>query len=257
MLETFGGIDRRMSRLFAADGKSLILAFDHGFWGMNHAGMATPEKTLGDAVAAGADAVLTTVGQALRFGKTIRSIGLVVNMDELVDDPTYAVQQAMDIGADMGKVITFPGSPTDLTSPWRAARLSAVARAHHFPMMIETVPVSFESKEEHTPARIGEAARQGAEMGADLLKIHYTGSVDSFREVLAPLYVPTVVLGGPARGSIRGVIEDVHGAIEAGAVGIAIGRNIWTHETPGKVVAAMAAIIHGGATVDQAMNELK
>ena len=252
----YSGIERRMGRLFAADGRSLTLAFDHGNWGANHAGMADPARTLADAVAAGADAVLTTVGQALRFGKIINRIGLVINLDGLVDDPTYAVEQALSLGADMGKVISYPWSRDDPTSVERAARLSAICRAHHLPLMIETIPVGFEHAAEHSPEKICQAARQGAEIGADLLKIQYTGDVASFRRVLAPLFVPAIVLGGPSRPSIRDVLADVHGAMEAGAVGIAIGRNIWAHPTPGKVIAAMAVVIHGNGTVEEAMREL-
>jgi len=55
---------------------------------------------------------------------------------------------------------------------------------------------------------------------------------------------------------IREVFTDVRAAMDEGAVGIAIGRNIWAHESPAKVVAAMGAIIHGGASVDEAMKEL-
>ncbi|MDQ3692259.1 MAG: hypothetical protein M3464_01345 [Chloroflexota bacterium] len=252
----FTGIDRRLANLFASDGKSLILAFDHGIGGANYAGMATPEKTLTEAIGAGADAILTTVGQALRFGKIISRVGLVVNLDDLVEEPTYGVRQALSIGADMGKVIAFPGSSTYLDSMHRAARLCAIAHDHAFPMMVEPIPVSFESKADHTPDKIGPAARMAAEMGADLLKIQYTGDAASFRQVMAPLFRPAIVLGGPNRGNIREVFTDVRTAIDEGAVGIAIGRNIWAHEHPAKVVAAMGAIIHGGATVDEAMNEL-
>ena len=49
----FTGIDRRMSRFFAKDGKTLCLAFDHGNWGANTDGMANPAKTLKEAVSAG------------------------------------------------------------------------------------------------------------------------------------------------------------------------------------------------------------
>ncbi|MCC6314149.1 MAG: hypothetical protein IT337_09035 [Thermomicrobiales bacterium] len=253
---SYTGIDRRMARLFAGDGRSLVLAFDHGAQGANHAGMADPARTLTDAVAAGADAVLTTVGQALRFGQIIRTIGLAINLDDLIGDPAYAVDQALALGADMGKVIAFPGSVTDPESVARAARLSAICRARNFPLMIEPIPGGFERIEEHTAEKIGLAARQAAEIGADLLKIQYTGDEASFRQVLAPLFRPTIVLGGPSRGNIRGVLEDVHGAMQAGAVGIAIGRNIWADPQPGKVIAAMGAIIHGNATVDEAMREL-
>ena len=253
---TWSGIDRRMGRLFAKDGKTLVLAFDHGNWGANHAGLRNPGKTLAEAVEAGADATLTTFGLALRFGKVIQRIGLAINLDGLIGDPAYAVRQAVDLGADFGKVIAHPGSPTDPESPFRAGRLSAVCRAHALPLMIEPIPVGFDATEHHSAENIGTGARQAAEQGADLLKIQYTGDEASFREVLAPLFLPTIVLGGPQRGSIREVLADVHGAMRCGAVGIAIGRNIWAHPTPAKVVAAMGAIIHGGASVDEAMREL-
>ncbi len=252
----FTGIDRRSSRMFAQDGKSLTLAFDHGNWGANTQGMADPAKTLREAVAAGIDAVLTTVGQAMNFGDIISRVGLAINMDDLVGDPAYAVDQAMAIGADMGKVIAYPGSETDAHSVQKTHRLSALCRAKNFPLMIEPIPHSFESKEHHTEEKIGMAARQAAEVGADLLKIQYSGDVESFRRVLAPLFRPVIVLGGPNRGDIRAVLTDVHGAMSCGAVGIAIGRNIWAHETPAKVIAAMAILIHGGGTVDEAMREL-
>src|SRR5437870_501539 len=135
----FTGIDRRMGRLFAADGKSLILAFDHGRWGANTHGMADPRKTLSEAIAAGADAVLTTVGQALRFGDVINRIGLVVNLDDELEDATAAVKQAIDIGADMGKVISTPSKADDPRSVDRAARLSTICRAHYLPLMVEPI----------------------------------------------------------------------------------------------------------------------
>ena len=65
------------------------------------------------------------------------------------------------------------------------------------------------------------------------------------------------MLGGPNRGNIEANSPfDVHGAISCGAVGIAIGRNIWAHKTPAKVIAAMNVIIDGGGSVADAMKEL-
>jgi DhnA family fructose-bisphosphate aldolase class Ia len=252
----FTGIDRRVARLFAKDGRSLVMAFDHGRWGANFAGMADPARTLSETIAAGADAVLTSVGQALRFGDILSRAGLVINMDDVHGDPTPAVRQALELGADMGKVMSFPYLADQPDSVDRAARLSSICCNHHLPLMIETVPGGFDGKEHHTPEKIGVAARQGAEIGADLLKIQYSGSVESFRQILAPLFVPVIVLGGAPRENVREVLTDVHGAMEAGAVGIAIGRNIWAHPTPAKMVAAMASIIHGGADVAAALKEL-
>jgi class I fructose-bisphosphate aldolase len=164
-----------MARLFAKDGRSLVLAFDHGTGGANYAGMADPARTLAEAVDAGIDAVLTTVGQALRLGSLIERVGLAVNLDRLAGDPAQQVAQAVAIGADMAKVICTPWSPANPASLNQVTELSAICRAGHLPLMVETIPVGFEATSEHTPEKIAQAARMGAELGADLLKIHYTG----------------------------------------------------------------------------------
>jgi len=252
----FTGIDRRMSRMFAKDGKSLTLAFDHGNVGFNKDGMAVPEKTLREAIAAGADAILTTTAQAMVFGDTLKNVGVAVNFDEFYGDPTPLVKQAMFLGADMGKVICYTGPEGSEESIRKAQHLSAICRLHGLPLMIEPIPGSFENKAQHTPVNIGEAGRISAEIGADVVKMQYTGDRESFREATRGIFQPIIVLGGPNRGNIEAVLTDVHGAIAEGAFGIAIGRNIWAHETPAKVIAAMNVIIHGGGTVADAMKEL-
>ncbi len=74
--------------------------------------------------------------------------------------------------------------------------------------------------------------------------------------MLGTLYRPVVILGGPSRGDDRGVLQDIRNAMDAGAVGITIGRNIWANEQPARMVAALSAIVHQDAPVDVAMREL-
>ena len=73
---------------------------------------------------------------------------------------------------------------------------------------------------------------------------------------MAALFRPVVILGGPERSDDRGVLQGIHDAMNAGAIGVAIGRNIWNRERPAHMVAALGAIIHGGASVESAMREL-
>jgi class I fructose-bisphosphate aldolase/fructose-bisphosphate aldolase/2-amino-3,7-dideoxy-D-threo-hept-6-ulosonate synthase len=94
------------------------------------------------------------------------------------------------------------------------------------------------------------------EIGADVVKMQFTGDAVSFQKVVGTLYRPVVILGGPERGDERGMLQGIHDAMEAGAIGIAIGRNIWNRERPGRMVAALGEIIHGGASVDVAMRGL-
>ncbi len=251
------GLQRRLARTVNPDGRTLIIAYDHGLGGANDAGLAEPGRTLPTLLAAGADAVLTSVGIARRFERELARHGLIVSLDQTIGDEEALVRDVTLLGADAGKVICTPWSATQPDSVARSRRLAAVCHAWQLPLMIETIPVAFEATDAHTPEKIGQAARIGCEIGADVIKMHYTGTPASFRSVLAALYVPVVVLGGPQRGDDLGLLESVHEAMEAGASGVAIGRNIWRRERPERMVAALGAIIHGGATPAEAARELE
>ena len=65
--------------------------------------------------------------------------------------------------------------------------------------------------------------------------------------------VPVVVLGGAAMGDDRALLTMVKNSIDAGASGIAVGRNVWQHAHPPAVAAALREIVHEGASVDSAI----
>ena len=125
------------------------------------------------------------------------------------------------------------------------------------PMMVEPIPVSFEERSAHTPENIGKGAKMACELDSDIVKMQYSGDPESFQEIMSTLYRPVVILGGPGRNNERAVLQDIRHAMDAGAIGTTIGRNIWEHESPAKMVAALAAIVHEDATVDQAMRHLQ
>lgn len=250
------GAQRRTSRITAPDGRSLIVAFDHGTWGANYGGMTHPGETIADVITAGADAILTTVGIAAEYASLLERVGLVLNIDLCAGNEEAAVREAMLIGVDMAKFIVTPWNPAVPDSVARTRHVAAVCHAQGLPLMIEPIPVSFEAKEAHTPERIGQAAKIACEIGADVVKMQYSGDAQSFRQIIETLYRPVVVLGGPQRNDDLGLLEGIRAAMEAGAIGIAIGRNIWAHERPAHMVSALAAIIHGGASVTEARREL-
>ena len=94
------GLERRTARIFASDGKSVVLAFDHGMGGARHAGMKYPGKTLRDCIAAGSDAVLITPGLARQYGDDLTSVGVVINLDIASGNDEAAVREAMLLGAN-------------------------------------------------------------------------------------------------------------------------------------------------------------
>jgi class I fructose-bisphosphate aldolase len=94
-------------------------------------------------------------------------------------------------------------------------------------------------------------------MGADIVKVPYTGSPGTFREVVEGCASPVVIAGGEKMGSDEEVFRMVKGAMEAGGAGASIGRNVFQHRSPAAMVRAIAAIVHGGASVREAAGILK
>jgi len=66
-----------------------------------------------------------------------------------------------------------------------------------------------------------------------------------------------VILGGAKKGSERVMLENIRAALDVGAVGVAIGRNIFQADDPEKMTAAVAALIHDDVSIDKAMEILE
>ena len=95
------------------------------------------------------------------------------------------------------------------------------------------------------------AARAGAELGADIVKVSYTGGRASFKALVEACPRPVVIAGGPHKETIREVLEIVEDAMACGAIGIALGRNIWQSANPTALTAALGEVIHKGARVSE------
>src|SRR5688572_23159591 len=148
------GLQRRTARISAADGRTVVLAFDHGLGGARHAGMQYPGPTLQECIIAGADAVLTTPGLARTYGECLNGAGLVLTLDLAAGYDEAAVREAVMLGAEMGKFIFTPWSSDVPDSLARTRNIIAVAHDAGLPMMVEPIPVSFEETSAHTPENI-------------------------------------------------------------------------------------------------------
>ena len=249
---------RRMHRLFKEDGKTLIVAMDHaGFVDKPLPGLIHPGETIRKVVAGGADVVMTTFGTATRFADELAGCGLILSVSSESPMGEYTVETALSLGADGVKTMAYPWLTSDPDSVVRALRLGAECQRWGMPYLVETIPGGFMGGAEfRTPEKIAAAARIGAECGADFVKTFYTGDPESFKVVVENCSVPVVILGGAKTNTDRELLEVIRDAVEAGAAGVAMGRNIWQHPHPAKLVAAIASILHENATVDQALERL-
>jgi len=112
-------------------------------------------------------------------------------------------------------------------------------------------------KSEYDVQHVKHAARVGAELGADIVKVNYTGSPQSFEEVTRGCPVPVVIAGGEKLESDGDILAMVEGAMKAGAAGVSIGRNVFQHASPTRMIAAISMIVHEGAAAKTAAGALK
>jgi DhnA family fructose-bisphosphate aldolase class Ia len=243
----------RLNRLFASDGKTVIAALDHGIAGLAPlAGLESPHGLISALTAAGIDAVIVTPGMASAFSGLFHKVGLILRVDcgptALTADwsqnrPALDVEGAIRLGADAVIAMGIVGAEGEAASLHALAQLAATCERWGMALVAEMLPGGF-SAAEASAEQIAIAARLGAELGADIVKIRYSGSGESFRAVTSACYRPVVLLGG-SKQSPEQLTKTTRDALTAGARGVAVGRNIWQSPDPGKVAALLVEAVHG------------
>lgn len=233
----------RLRRIFAADGRSLIVAMDHAGYMGPTPGLIDPAATVRRVVAGGADAVMTTLGSARRILEDLDGRGLILSVDLHAPDPQAVVEQAVALGADSVKVLAYWGS-SDTMGLHNLGRYAVICDRWGMPLQAEMIPFSFAEVDKHTAENIAIAARVGAEAGADYVKVMYTGDPGSFRQVVEGCGVPVVILGGARKEGVP-ITRQVEDAVSVGCAGIAFGRNIWSAPDPESATRSLRQAIHG------------
>jgi len=227
-------------------------------------------------VEGGADAILLTPGIArvayknflgtntslmVRIDGTATSIGPDLTNDELI----YSVEGALRMGADAVATFGVIGVPREAQLSRKNGKVSEECDIWGMPLMIEMIPEEilrhqFASKAERrwpsAPEIVKYSARVAAELGADIVKGYYTGDKDTFREVIEYCPVPYVVLSGPASDDPETLLQFVRDAMDCGAKGVSMGRNVWTYKDPAAITRAICQIVHEDASVEEALKEL-
>lgn len=99
---------------------------------------------------------------------------------------------------------------------------------------------------------VAHSARIGIELGVDIIKTQYTGSIESFQYVVDCCNpIPVITAGGPPL-LLSELLDNAYGALKAGAAGVSFGRNIYTREDPEPYIASVKEIIFNNKSVDEA-----
>lgn len=251
---------------FFRDGKTVILPIDHGV-AIPVPGLENPFQLI-EEVNPYVDGYVLNLGLALRTGDLLTGKGICLRTDVYNTRTTgkgagsinvYGLAEAEMVGATGVMNMLFPGGENEELITQNCADLISESLDVDIPVILETLPVGLGQTEHYTVEKIGFAVRLAAELGADVVKTAYPvgGTVDDFKRIVESCYVPVIVLGGATMGSDLDLLSMVHDAIKAGASGIAIGRNVWQHKSPAAIARSLAAIVHEGAKVEEAITLLK
>jgi predicted phospho-2-dehydro-3-deoxyheptonate aldolase len=252
----------RLERIINRNSRNtVIVPMDHGVTVGPIAGLTDMRVTVSQVVAGGANAILMHKGM-VRAGHrgTGRDVGLIVHLSagtSISPDPNAkelvcTVEEAVKMGADAVSIHTNIGAETDSDMLRQFGIVSERCFEWQMPLVAMVYTRGPKIKNEYDVNNVKLAARIGAELGADIVKVVYTGSPESFTEVVKGCPVPVVIAGGPKMDSDEDIFRMVEGALKAGASGISIGRNAFQHKTPEKMIRALCKMVHEGATVDEA-----
>ena len=263
---TILGKQIRMERIINRNtGRTVIVPMDHGISVGPIDGLIDVKEAIQMVSDGGANAIVEHKGLVgaghRRQGK---DIGLIIHLSastSLSPHPNAktlicTVEEAIKLGADAISIHVNLGDGKEKEMLQDFGQVSYEARTWGMPLLAMIYPRGEKIKDEYDVEVIKHAARVGNEMGADLVKVSYTGSPESFREVVEGCAVPVVIAGGPKMNSDREILEMVKGSIEAGGAGLSIGRNVFQHRNPRQMVMAMSAIVHENSSVEDALKIL-
>lgn len=272
-------VEPRLNRLLASDGRCFDVAIDHGFFNQYRflTGIEDIQQTIRVVCEAQPDAIQLTPGQA-RVLQTLRldeKPALVLRTDvaniygderpdhlfsELID---RSVEQALSLDAAcvVVNLLLLDGAPEiHHTCLQNVAELKPRCERYGMPLMAEPLVMKSGSgggyASDGDPKKIIPLVRQAVEMGADIIKADPTDDVSDYDGVIeAAGDIPVLTRGG-SKGDDRDVLERTYHLIKHGAEGIVYGRNVIQHETPSAMTSALMAIVHDGATPDEAIDLL-
>jgi len=273
MLQLLGKKIRQSRIIDPKSQRGFCIAFDHALQLGTCKGLEQPEKALDQMSEAGVDAVILPLGTALHYGeRLVRNCGpsLVLRLDQTTmwregtpldyaDGHTRliaSVEDAIALGAEAVITYLFVGhnDHVEETAAFRAnSEINAAARRAGIVHVIETMGARHAlASNIHDGEFVRFHSRIGVEMGADIIKTDWPGSITALRQITSELPVPVMLAGGPSSGNDWETVELVHQIIEGGAAGIFFGRSIFQAKSPLTVMKACRAIIHDGASLAEA-----
>lgn len=255
------GKEIRMERISdRRTGNAVIVPMDHGISSGPIDGLVDVKRTVDDVAEGGATAVLMHKGLVrYAYRRSGKDVGLIMHLSASTDLSSTcdkiqvsSVQEAIKFGADAVSIHINFGAENEESMLETAGLISEECTEWGMPLIIMAYPRGPKVTDEYDASAIAHCARAASELGADMVKVSYTGDIDSFREVCRGALAPVVIAGGPKMCSDMDILNMVHDSMEAGGHGVSMGRNIFQNRNVRGITKAISGIVLEGMTAEEA-----
>ena len=249
------GMQHRLAQIFRPEsGRTVMLAIDHGYFQGPTSGLERidlrirPLMPHADALMLTRGILRTIVSPAIQQGFVLRASGGPSILKELSNEQVALdVDDAVRLGASAMAVQVFVGGEFETQSVHNMTQLVDEGYRRGIPVL----GVTAVGKELVRDSRyLGLATRICAELGAQVVKTYYC---EGFERVTAACPVPIVMAGGKKLPELD-ALQMAYGAIQGGALGVDMGRNIFQSEAPAAMIQAVRKVVHEGMSVDDAFD---
>ena len=248
------GLKNRLSKIInPKTGKTVMLAVDHGYFKGPTTGLKTPKESLkpllehADSLFVTRGILRTCIPMDLKASMFLRVSGGPSVLGELSnEDITTSMEEALRLNASGVGMSIFVGAKNEDRTISNLGRLVNEAERYGMPVLAITAV----GKDMDRDARyFGLASRMAAEIGAHIVKTYYCEK--DFDKVVEGCPVPIVIAGGKKLPE-KDALQMARNAIDQGAIGVDMGRNIFQSDSQVGMIKAVRAIVHEGFSVDEA-----
>ena len=252
----------RLSRILK-DGKMLCIPMDHGTTNRPIPGLGDVYEFIYRCETSGVTSVIINKGIIKSLPRPPK-VGIIAHLSASTSlglSPNKKVQMggvedAIRLGADGISVHINIGAKEEPEMLQKLGIISDKCNEWNIPLIAMMYPRGENIKNPYDVEIVAHVARIGAEAGADIVKTVYTGDKDSFKKVVRTCPVPVVIAGGPKATTDEDILEMCDGAMQAGAIGVTFGRNIFQHKNPPNILNALSRIIFKGEKPREALRKI-
>lgn len=238
------GMRHRLSRIFGADGRTVMLAFDHGYFQGPTSGLErvdlniVPLAPYADALMATRGIIRSVIPASCDNALVVRASGGPSILSDLSDERiAMDITDAVRMDAAAVAVQVFIGSDHETQSIHNLTQLVDAGLGAGVPVL----GVTAVGRDMVRDARyLGLATRIIAELGAQLVKTYYC---EDFAQVTAACPVPIIMAGGK-KLPVLDALNMARKAVDEGAAGVDMGRNIFQRQDPHAMLQAVRSVVH-------------